>query len=129
LVAPPAVVGLEDHALTEAGWHLQHRNQRLEAGDLDGAIGEERLLRTYFGAYLAAKRAQMPVELFARAAAVAADPSSYQSPVLAHRIWPALTPARLLAGALSAAVLLWLWLWPGRGAAGVAAARPRRFDT
>lgn len=85
----------EDYYLTEAGWHANHRNERMRAGDATLALQANRILERYYDPFLdlpsfrGAGRHRLPPatvrELEAEALDV--DPLGYTSPVLAGRIW------------------------------------------
>jgi hypothetical protein len=50
--APTLGWGVENQYVTEAIWHVQARNERWTAGDIDGAGGENRILEKYFASAL-----------------------------------------------------------------------------
>lgn len=120
--APPPLVGIEDYAITEAGWHLQHRNLALENQDWAAALGEQRILERYYDSFRRAKGAELEPALRGRGAELGGAPESYVSPVLARRIWAELSGWQLW----GAAALVGLSL--AGGAAGVRA-RPDRSGT
>jgi len=122
---PPPLLGIEDYAVTEAGWHLQHRNLALERGDLVTVLGEQRILERFYGAFLRAHNALLNPGLRRRAAVLAGPPAGYVSPVLARRIWVDVTPMRLWSWA-GLAALLFIAL-ARRARAGVAAGAPALF--
>lgn len=73
---------LEDFYVTEARRHVQARNEAADAGHLEVATGENRIVERWYGPYLAvagAARTDLPVDLG----------GFYQSHVLAH-LWPGL---------------------------------------
>lgn len=108
----------EDYFLTEAAWHVNHRNERFRAGDRYLAAQANRILEKYYSPFLdlksfrgSGKHRYPPVvrdELEAKAPR--RDPERYSSGVLEHRIytWPSKT---LFFAVLIPAVLV-IWLLP-----------------
>ena len=113
---------LEDLYLTEAGWHLGHRNRTYSIGQLDWALSANRILEKYYAPYLdledfakTGRRRYSPRMLETFEGVEPRDPAEYTSPVLGRRLytWPSRGTFQLLVGG---AVLL-LWGWPRRPAA------------
>lgn len=112
-------LALEDHFLSEAGWRIRHRNQRVEGGDLRSAWFENRILEIYFPAALdipdrrgGVRHRWSPEQRRSIAAAVDRSQGGYRSPVLPGRIYVEPRPVTLWGGALLGTALVLLL---GRG--------------
>jgi len=76
------LLALEDFYVTEARRHIQARNEAADAGHLEVATGENRIVERWYGPYLdaaGAARTDLPVDLR----------GFYRSRVMAH-LWPGL---------------------------------------
>ncbi len=112
---------LEDLFLTEAAWHVHHRNERYEARDLYKAAQANRILERYYAPFLdlesfrGSGRHRYPEEIRRQleAGAPRYDPADYLSPVLVQRITPWPPKALFFAVLIPAVVAIWLlpWLW------------------
>ena len=103
----------EDYFLTEAAWHANHRNERLQAQDWTMALQANRILEAYYDPFLdlesfrgSGKHRWRP-ELVAQVErdALDLDPGLYVSPVLLQRIYP-WSKARFFMGLLIATACL-----------------------
>ncbi len=111
--------GIEDYYLTEAGWHLRHRNDSHRDGWYSAAWPANRILEKYYAPFLdlegfrgSGRRRYPPqvrAELMAKRGGY--DPATYVSPVAAKRLhpWPKGPYYALLA-----AVVLLVWSVSGR---------------
>ena len=118
---PPASLSpwhREDYFLTEAGWHVRHRQERHQAGDAYLAVQANRILEKYYGPFLdlesfrGSGRHRWPPEVRRdlESRAPRYDPRRYLSPVLIHRIYP-WPSKRLFLGVLLTTVAAF-WLLP-----------------
>ena len=108
----------EDYFLTEASWHVNHRNERYRAGDLYLAAKANRILEKYFGPFLdlesfrGSGKHRYPPEIRRQleAAASGRELESYRSQVLERRIYT--WPSKRLFFALLIPAVLGIWLLP-----------------
>ena len=114
----------QDYFLTEAAWHANHRNERLQAEDWLMAWRADQILRRYYDPFLdiesfrGSGKHRWDPDLHARVEAAArvaegtgeasTHPSVYRSPVLGKRIyvWPR-AAYRVLWGMLVLLFLVW----------------------
>lgn len=126
----PSPWRLEDRYLTEAGWHVGHRDRNFELGYYYWVLQANRILETYFDPYLdlegfRRRDRRRYTENTLRKVEVQApswDPYLYRSPVLQKRIHVWITKP-VFYGVLAAMVLS--LLWASRRAARIGDAAPR----
>lgn len=110
---------LEDHYLTEAGWHAGHRDRNQEMGYAYWVWQANLILELYYRPYLdledfrgrpSRRYPAATLERLAESAPVF-DPALYVSPVLRQRIrtWPPKEPFRALVVAVASALALLSW--------------------
>lgn len=112
------ILAKEDYYLTEAAWHVNHRNAAYGRGDYFHAWKENRILETYYPAFLEVEsfhgsgRHRLPAEQREEIAArrPRPDPVPYVSPVLGHRIF--LAPSRTTLWTVAVSVALALLVLP-----------------
>ena len=84
----------EDYFLTEAGWHVNHRDERYHAGDFTMARQANLVLEAYYAPFLDLRgfrgveshRYPPEVKAMLEREASPIDPAVYESPVLAQRL-------------------------------------------
>ncbi len=105
----------EDYFLTEASWHVNHRNGSYKAGNHYLAANANRILEKHYAPFLdlesfrgSGKHRYPPEVLRELEAKTPPDPERYRSPVLEIRIytWPSKGP--FLAVLFAVALAIWL---------------------
>lgn len=108
----------EDYFLTEASWHVNHRNGSYRAGNHYLAAQANRILEKYYAPFLdlesfrGSGKHRYPPEVLRELEAEAPrrDPERYRSPVLEKRIYT--WPSKGLFFAVLITVVLAIWLLP-----------------
>lgn len=86
--------GIEDTFLTEAGWHMRHRNVSKRERWLPDFWAANRILEKYFAPYLdlgnfrGAGRQRLAPAARLRAQDTGHDPETYYSPAMKNRLYP-----------------------------------------
>ena len=114
---PPTLAACspEDYYLTEGGWHAQHRNASLEAGDEWLAVQANRILETYYAPFLdlesyrgSGRHRWYPNHRNGLYSEYPAMPEIYASPVLRSRLETRIPHGLWLVGTFLAAGLCFL---------------------